>query len=90
MCSNAASHLHLQRCSNGEGSAATAADTLEWYEARRIGSEPVGTLQSWPSSEGLECERDDDDVFTVTNGDLDVWTVYPEEIEEAIGETRIY
>lgn len=63
-----------------------AADTLRWCEARRTGSEPVG-LQSWLSNASLECERDDDDVFTVT--DSNVWCVC-EDPEDSFSGKGIY
>lgn len=75
-------HTHLLQL-RGE----SAASTLEWCEARRIGSEPAVCLQTWPSSANLEWERDDDDVFTVT--DAEVWSdVYPE--DEVAGEPLLH
>ena len=66
-------------------------DTLKWYEARRIGSEPVG-LQSWPSTASLECgERDvedDDDVFTERSFSYENGSVYPE--DECYGEDSVH
>ena len=59
------------------------ADTLRWCEARRTGSEPAG-LQSWLSTGSLESEREDDDVFTVT--DSEVWYVCEDAEESFSGE----
>ena len=78
-----ATHLLQLQDSACESGGESAANTLEWCEARRIGSEPAVCLQTWPS---LEWERDDDDVFTVT--DADVWGVYPE--DEAVGELSLH